>query len=163
MLTDLILKTTRFFEGDPKRIQHLLKVHSYAVLIGTMENLNEEEMRVLEAAAIVHDVGIKKAEELYGYNDGKLQEQFGPDAAEQLLIDCDFKKVEISRICYLVGHHHSYDKVDGKDFRILVEADFIVNLYEDGASPENIRNAYERIFVTESGREVCRTVYNIAI
>lgn len=41
---------------------------------------------------------------------------------------------EIDRICYLVGHHHTYVNVDGIDYRILLEADFLVNAYEDEMS-----------------------------
>ncbi len=161
MLTDLYLKTTEYFAGDPKRIQHFTKVHAYAMMIGKLEQMNKDELKILEAASIVHDVGIKKAEELYGYSDGKLQEQLGPDVAEELLMQCDFKKVEIARISYLVGHHHSYNQIDGLDFRILVEADFLVNLFEEEASKEMILNAYERVFKTETGKKLCRIMFGL--
>jgi hypothetical protein len=36
-----------------------------------------------------------------------------------------------TRICFLIGHHHTYTKIDGPDFQILVEADFPVNIDED--------------------------------
>ncbi len=161
MITNLIIKTTEFFAGDPRRIQHFMKVYSYASLIGKMEQLDIDTQRILEAAAVVHDTGIKKAELLYGYNDGKLQEQYGPEAAKPILEACGFSTEEIDRICYLVGHHHTYSNVEGIDYRVLIEADFIVNMYEDNTPEDNIRKAYDRVFATESGKKLCRTIFNI--
>lgn len=66
--------TIEFFNGDPKRIQHFIKVHSFARQIAVGEGVSAETLNTLEAAAVVHDVGIKPAEEKYGRCDGKLQE-----------------------------------------------------------------------------------------
>lgn len=85
ILDDLLMKMISYNSGDPKRIQHLIKVHSFARLIGLSENLESDTQFILEAAAIVHDIGIKPAEEKYGYCNGKLQEQEGPEPAEKLL------------------------------------------------------------------------------
>ena len=73
------------FAGDPRRIQHFTKVHSYAALIGKMEQLPETEQGILELAALVHDIGIKPGEEKFGRSDGKIQEQEGPAVARELL------------------------------------------------------------------------------
>ena len=126
MTDELIIRTTEFFRGDARRIQHFMKVYTYAALIGRMEGLDDDTMCVLEAAAVVHDTGIKKAEELYGYNNGKLQEQYGPEAADVLLKECGYDLKDRERVCYLVAHHHTYTGMDGADYRILVEADFLV-------------------------------------
>ena len=37
MLNDLFLEMINYFAGDAKRIQHLVKVHSFAKLIGDVE------------------------------------------------------------------------------------------------------------------------------
>ena len=68
---------TAFYRGDPARIQHFVKVHSFAAYIGRQEGLSDALQAVLEAAALVHDIGILPAEEKYGSCDGKLQEQEG--------------------------------------------------------------------------------------
>lgn len=52
----------------------------------------------------------------------------------------------IDRICYLIGHHHTYDNIEGLDYQILVEADFLVNLYEDDINRHGIEQAYQQIF-----------------
>ena len=76
-LDELFLQMIAFFSGDPKRIQHFMKVHSFARIIGTKEGLDETSLFILEAAAYTHDIGIRPAEEKYGRCDGKLQEQEG--------------------------------------------------------------------------------------
>ena len=161
MTDKLIFAAADFFAGDPKRIQHFLKVHELARLIGAAEGLNGEELLTLEAAAVVHDVGIKPAEEKYGNCSGKLQEQEGPAAAEPLLRNCGFSESVIQRVLWLVAHHHTYDGIDGLDYRILVEADFLVNLYEDGADGEAVKAALDKVFRTGTGIRLCRTFFGI--
>lgn len=64
---------TAFYRGDPARIQHFVKVHSFAAYIGRQEGLSDALQAVLEAAALVHDIGIRPAEEKYGSCAGPLQ------------------------------------------------------------------------------------------
>lgn len=161
MIQKLTQKMIEYYTGDPKRIQHFIKVHAFARYIGLRERLPEHTQFLLECAALVHDIGIKPAEEQYGECGGKLQERLGPPEAEKMLNGLGFDPDDISRICYMVGHHHTYDNIDGDDLRILIEADFIVNLYEDAASAQAVGAAYRRIFRTKSGKELIRTVFNI--
>lgn len=121
---------------------------SLARLIGLAENLDPYTQEVLEAAAIVHDIGIHKAEEKYGRNTGKYQEMEGPGEARTMLTALSWPQEVIDRVCYLVGHHHTYDNIDGMDYQILVEADFLVNLFEDGSTPDMQKNVFIRNFRT---------------
>ncbi len=155
----LELKMMDFNRGDPKRIQHLMKVHRFAQLLGHMEGLDEHTQFVTECAALVHDIGIRPAEEKYGACSGPLQEQEGPAYARPMLEELGLSPADVDRICYLVGHHHTYTAIDGPDYQILVEADFLVNLYEDQLGPEAVDSALERIFRTRSGKQLCRTLY----
>ena len=148
-------------KGDAKRTQHFLKVHQLARFIVIKERLDSDTQTTLEAAALVHDIGIHLAEEQFGRCDGKLQEALGPEPARQMLQRLQFDPAIIERVCYLVGHHHTYSQIDGLDYQILVEADFLVNLYEDGCNLAAVQAAYENIFRTESGRKVCETMYGL--
>ncbi len=161
MLEQLILEMIQYNSGDPKRIQHFIKVHSFAAAIGRLEQLDSDTQFILETAAIVHDIGIKVCEEKYGSCEGKLQEKEGPFLAEKMLAGLGFDEKVIRRVCYLVGHHHTYDNIDGPDYQILVEADFLVNLYEDNLSGQAVSAAYKQIFQTDAGRKFCREMFGI--
>ena len=158
-LDDLFMDMIAYYDGDPKRIQHFTKVHSYARLIGIGEELDDASLFILEAAAYTHDIGIRVAEEKYGRGDGKLQEQEGPIIAQKMLSQLGFENYIVERICFLIGHHHTYDNIDGLDYQILVEADFLVNLYEDDAGKRAIDKAYKRIFKTETGKKIFRLMF----
>lgn len=158
-LNALYRKMMNFYKGDPKHIQHFVKVHSFAKLIGQEEGIDEHTQLILEAAAYVHDIGIKPAMEKYGKCDGKLQEKEGPALAEKMLRELGFEKDVIDRVSYLVGHHHTYSNMKGMDYQILVEADFLVNYYEDGLSKDTIQVSVEKIFRTKTGKELAKEMF----
>ena len=155
----LYMEMIHYYQGDPKHIQHFVKVHDLSRLIGQSEGLDEDTMYVLEAAALVHDIGIKVGMEKYGRSDGKTQEAEGPAAAREMLTALGFQERVIRRVEYLVGHHHTYTDIDGMDYQILVEADFLVNILEDGLSKEAALQAYQNIFKTESGKNFCQEMF----
>ena len=157
----LIREMIRFYAGDPARIQHFLKVHSFARLIGTSEGLDAETLGTLEAAAVVHDIGIKPAEEKYGSAAGPLQEKEGAPLAAEMLARLGFDAARTARVSYLVGHHHTYTQIDGADYQILVEADFLVNLFEGNATKEAILAALETVFKTQAGRGILREMFGV--
>ena len=138
-------------------------------IIDMMKQLAESEAadaeltELVEAAGLVHDCGIKPGEAKYGagHCTGKIQEQEGPAVARELLQKVGYAPEKIERICYLVGHHHTYNMIDGLDYQLLVEADFIVNFYEDGTPKENIAKAVERVFKTESGTKLVKTMFGL--
>lgn len=161
MLNRLTMAMIEYYSGDPRRIQHFLKVHELAKLIAENEGLDDKTRLIIEAAALVHDVGIKIAEKLYGECTGRHQEQLGPPMAKRMLAEAGFNADVTERVCWLVGHHHTYTDIDGVDLRILIEADFLVNLYENGDTADAVTAAYNSIFVTESGRLLCRMMFGI--
>lgn len=161
MINKLHSEMIRLYAGDPKRIQHFCKVHSYAKLIAETEQIDSGSQFILEAAALTHDIGIHFCEEKYGDCGGKLQEKEGPALAEKLLAELGFGRAVSERVQYLIAHHHTYSNIDGVDYQILVEADFLVNLFENGASEEVVRRAYDTIFVTEIGKRLCREMFGL--
>ena len=158
----LALAMIDYNNGNPKRIQHTTKVHAYASMIGRIEGLDEETLFILESAALVHDIGIRASEQKYGHQNGKLQEQEGPAVAREMLTRIGgYSERQIERICWLVGHHHTYHVCEDLDYQILIEADFIVNLYEDNESPHAIRAVRKNIFRTGSGTKMLETMFGI--
>lgn len=163
MITDdLILRMTEFNKNDPIRIQHLIKVFEFAHIIGVKEGLDERTLRILDIASILHDIGIRPSEEKYGRCDGKLQEREGPAYARKML--AEFKDVsadEIDRICYLIAHHHTYHNVEGMDYRILLEADFLVNALEDNLKKDAIIHFRDNVFETTTGLYLINTMFGV--
>lgn len=143
-LNNLYRKMIEFYRGDPARIQHFVKVHSFAKLIGEEEHLEEKTLYILEAAAYVHDIGIRPAEQKYGHENGKLQEQEGPAEAEKMMKSLGFEQDVIDRVSYLVGHHHTYTNINGMDYQILVEADFLVNYFENHSETDTIKKSVKK-------------------
>ncbi len=162
MINKLHMAMIELYHGDAKRIQHFCKVHSYAKLIAEMENVDAKTLFILETAALTHDIGIHLCEEKYGNCNGNLQEKEGPAIAEKLLADLGFSGEVSERVQYLIAHHHTYNNIDGIDYQILVEADFLVNMCEDELPEEALQNAYQNIFRTETGKKICREMYDIA-
>ncbi len=158
-INKVFLAMIELYKNDPKRIQHFTKVHSFAKLIAENENIDPQTLYILEVASLTHDIGIKIAEEKYNSCNGKLQEQEGPKLAKEMLSNLAFKSNIIERVCYLIGHHHTYNDIDGIDYQILLEADFLVNLYEDNSSENAVNSALKNIFKTKTGIEICRTMF----
>ena len=79
--------------------------------------------------------------------------------SEKLLTAAGYTPEETERVAWLVGHHHTYDPIEGMDHQILVEADFLVNLHEDSSSPEAIRRTRDTIFRTDAGKHLCQTMF----
>lgn len=152
-----------FDAGDAKRIQHFLKVYTYATLLGRQEGLHAEVQQTLELAAILHDIGIHAAEAKYRSAAGIYQEKEGPAPARKLLEEVSgIPNTMVERICYLIGHHHhTYKDVDGADYQLLLEADFLVNAYEDALSPKAILAFREKVFRTASGMAMLNAVYGL--
>lgn len=154
-LATLMAEMVELYHGDPRRIHHFVKVHNFAAVIGSLESLDPPTQFLLEAAAIVHDIGIHISEEKYGNCNGKNQEKEGPALAKSILEKVGgFSGAQIDRICYLVGHHHTYNGVDGLDYQILLEADFLVNAYEDEIDKDAINAFVAKIFKTQTGKKL---------
>ena len=145
--------------GDPRRVQHLMKVYAFCRILGQSEGLDGQAQNILEAAAVLHDIGIHEAERKHGSSAGKWQEAEGPAVAAPLLREAGADEAGSERALWLIAHHHTYDASEETDFRILLEADFLVNAYEDALPPEACRTAEERVFRTETGRSFLDNLY----
>lgn len=157
----LIEAAVAYDHGDARRIQHFLKVYAYADLIGQLEHLPADTQEVLVTAAVLHDIGIHAAEEKYGSSSGKYQELEGPAIARKLLEPFSCSPSFTDRVCWLIGHHHTYTGIDGPDYQILLEADFLVNAYEDGLDKDAIHTFRDKVFRTSSGISLLNTHFDV--
>ncbi len=164
-MTDLCAKVFRaMFEyenGVTHRIQHFTKVHNYAALIAMGENVDKETEELIELTAMVHDIGIKPALEKYGSSAGPYQEKEGEIVSKELLRECGVDEKSIERISYIVGHHHTYKGVDGIDWQIILEADFLVNGFEEKLSKDAIIRSRDTWFKTETGKTLLNQMFGL--
>lgn len=159
MILSVMGDMIRYFQNDVRRINHALKVYDFACLIAQESGVDDEKKQVIGITALLHDIGIKEAERKYHSSASNYQELEGPAIAQAILEPYHLDGKVVDRVCYIIGNHHTYTKIDGSDFQILVEADFIVNIYEDGMKPEVIRSLKNRIFKTECGTRLVGDLY----
>lgn len=161
-LAQLMQAMISYDKGDVPRIQHFVKVHNFAATIGRLENLDSETLFILEASAILHDIGIHPAEAKYGNCNGKAQEELGPGEARKVLAEVGgFSNEQVERICWLIGHHHTYSNVESADHRILLEADFLVNSFEDDMPIDNIKVFRDKVFRSSSAIKALNDMWDL--
>ena len=147
-----------FFGDDTRRIAHARKVASHALRIQTVEGGDRE---IVTMASLLHDVGIKPAEERYGSSAGKYQEELGPPVAGEILRKLGVDEKKIATVQELIAHHHTPGKITTREFACLWDADFIVNLPEvaPGMAPEKLRFLIDTKFMTNEGKRIAREIF----
>ena len=81
--------------------------------------------------------------------------------AAEFLNDADLSPACRDRVVYLVAHHHTLTEIDGADYQILIEADYLVNADESEYSKDNIRNMLSRVFKTKTGIALLKSIYRV--
>ena len=158
-LKDKLLNAMRsYFGRDTRRIKHAERVTAFAE-----EILDKEKGHygVVLAASILHDIGIPEAERKYGSSKANYQEREGPPIARKIMEKMGIDKKVIDETCAIIGHHHSPGKIESTNFKIVYDADRLVNTIEklvmDGTG--KVRGGLNRAFLTKSGREMASYLF----
>ncbi|MBI2831500.1 MAG: HD domain-containing protein [Chloroflexi bacterium] len=154
----LLQEMEAYFGEDARRIKHARRVTQYA------EELFEKEggdYLTVIGAAVLHDIGIHMAEKKYGSAGGKYQEKEGPPIAWNILAGLSLEPERIEEICQIIAHHHSPGKINTLNFKILYDADWLVNLADeyDIKDTHKLTSIIEKVFLTESGKAMARQLY----
>ncbi len=148
---------------DPQQnqqdINHFMKVYTFAQMIGKLEGLDDRTLDTLELAAIVHDIACPLCRRKFGKSDGRDQEREGMPLAREILEDIPVEDDIKERVVYLVGHHHTYSNVDGMDYQILLEADFLVNAGESEKYHRQLEAFRTNVFKTKTGLALLQAIY----
>ena len=158
-IAHVINEMVSYYAGDARRINHFLKVYGFAKTIGELEWLSEQKQQILEMAAVTHDIGIKNSEKKYNTSAGKYQQIEGPPEAKKMLENLCVEEDIIKRVCWLIARHHTYEDMMDIDLQILVEADFLVNAFEDDLPFSAIEKVKENIFKTATGKKLLDELY----
>ncbi|MEJ2199811.1 MAG: nitroreductase family protein [Desulfuromonadaceae bacterium] len=148
-----------YLGADVRRIDHAHRVAGYAREL--LAGIDADET-ITMTAAYLHDIGIHEAERKYNSSAGHYQEQEGPPIARSMLEELGADQRLISTVCALVGCHHTPAAIDSPEFRILWDADALVNLAEvmEGKTPEEVERVLDRALVTEAGYRRARRLYS---
>jgi HD superfamily phosphohydrolase YqeK len=153
------IEMKKHFKSDFKRIGHASRVARYAERIGKSEGAN---MAVILSAAYLHDIGIVEAEKKYNSTAAEYQHKEGPPIAKEILIRLGAKEELIDEVCDIIAHHHQPRDDDSLNFKVVYDADLVENSdekqKENPMDSEKMAARIEKLFLTESGREVAREV-----
>ncbi|MBI2860256.1 MAG: HD domain-containing protein [Chloroflexi bacterium] len=147
-----------YFDSDVKRINHARWVTEYAEKLLDREG---GDRPVVIGAAILHDIGIHQAEQKHGSTLGKYQEMEGPPIARDILARLGYSPEHITEICDIIAHHHSPGKITTRNFSIVYDADWLVNLRDeyDIGDKARLGHIIDRVFLTGSGKALARSIY----
>ena len=154
----IALEMKKYFGTDFKRTNHAIKVARYAEQILMKEGGNP---LVVMGAAYLHDIGIHEAERKYGSTSGPYQEKEGPPIAKEILERLDIQKEMTDEICDIIGHHHSPREQETLNFQVLYEADWLVNIEEEGISKdrEKVEKFIGKVFRTVTGKQLAEGLF----
>ena len=161
MIEQVMRAMIAYYSGDPRRVNHFMKVYGFAKAIGAGEGLDAHTQTVLEITALTHDIGIKNSEAKFGSSSGEHQQIEGPPEAQKLLRALGADEELIRRVCFLIAHHHNYTQIDGPDYQILIEADFLVNAFEDSMNENAIRAFKRKVLRTKTGEALLHALYGV--
>ena len=121
----------------------------------------ECDWHIVIPASILHDIGIKEAEKKYGSSAGPYQETEGPAIARGILLKMGLKKGDIEEICDIIAHHHSPGEIDSLNFKVLYDADWLVNLKDEVKTKDKdkLRRIIAKIFLTVTGKELAKKMF----
>lgn len=154
----LIKELEAYFGNDKKRINHAKNVMHFAEELLKKE---KADWHIVIPASILHDIGIKVAEAKYGSTAGHYQEKEGPPIARNILLKLGLKKEYIDEICEIIAHHHTPGKINTQNFKILYDADWLVNLKEeiDSKDRAKLKVTIDKVFLTNSGKILAEKIY----
>lgn len=149
-----------YFGSDLRRIKHAFKVLEYSEEILKREKADPE---VVIIAAILHDIGIPNAEKKYKSASGKYQEIEGPPVAKKIMDDLGINAGVSEHVCRIIQNHHSGKNIDTPEFRIIWDADLLVNIPEEMKldDRDSIKSLVGQVFKTETGRNIARKKFNL--
>lgn len=157
---EYIQELKSYFRSDERRINHALKVLKFAEQIMQGEGIDEETGKIITITAILHDVGIKVAEQKYHSSSGMYQEIEGPPIVREIMTRRNEPAALVDRVAYIVGSHHTAFKNNGLDFQVIWEADLLVNIEEDGLNKsDKLSEIIEKNFRTATGIRIAHKLY----
>jgi len=146
------------FAADPDFIAHSLRVLDFSEQLLAHE---PGDRAIVVLAALLHDIGIPEARRVHGSPAGIYQEREGPPIARRILKDLPLAPAAQEHICRIIANHHSARDIDTPEFRIIWDADWLVNLPDHRKfwPPEQVADKIAQIYKTPTGKKLARALY----
>jgi len=146
----------KYFGEDRQRIRHAEAVAEQAEIIAKTEQ--RIDIMVIMAAAYLHDIGIREAERKFNSSSARYQHSEGPPVAREIMTQLKAKPELIDEVCDIISHHHAPRDEETVNFKVLYDADLIVNKREQYQAQEAslTQEQLDRLlslFLTASGAE----------
>ena len=145
----------KYFGNDARRIKHANDVAGHAEVIGKKQE--DGDMMVIMATGYLHDIGIREAERKFNSSSAKYQHSEGPPVAREILTELKARPELVDEVCDIIGHHHNPRDEETTNFKVLYDADLIVNMtelyQEKPPTPEHLNKLLADSFMTGAGAE----------
>ena len=155
---EIIKKMIIYFNYNNNHINHTYRVLDYAEEISDIEKGDPD---IVISSAILHDIGIPNCKKKYKSIEGQLQEIEGPPVAREILESLNINEEIIKEVCEIVGCHHSPGEIETMNFKIMWDADCLVNLpdFYDIKDKTKLAEIINKTFMTKSGIEKAKEIY----
>ena len=155
---EIIKKMIIYFGYNNNHINHTYRVLDYSEEISDIEKGNPD---IVISSAILHDIGIPNCKKKYKSTEGQLQEIEGPPVAREILESLSINEEIIKEVCEIVGCHHSPGEIETMNFKIMWDADWLVNLPDiyDIKDKRKLAKIINKTFMTKSGLEKAKEIY----
>ena len=151
------IEMKRYFGQDFRRIGHAALVARYAEQIVKEEG---GDPAVVLCAAYLHDIGLHEAERKYHSAGAEYHQKEGPPIAREILTKLGARGKLVEEVCDIVGHHHLPRDEETPNFKIVYDADLIVNLEEHQKDREidreRLLEIIEKKIFTRTGKRLAR-------
>jgi len=151
------IEMRHYFKGDFMLASHATRVAKYAEKLVTEERGNPA---AAISAAYLNGIGIKEAEKKHKGAEARYQTEEGPPIARDILKKLRAKEELIEEVCDIIGHHYDPNSEETINFKIVYDAEQIVNL-EDRKKESELTNdvlskTIDKAILTEGGRRLAK-------
>ena len=102
----------------------------------------------------------REAEKRHQSSASEHQETLGPEVARTILASLKADAELVEEVCDIIGHHHHPRTQETDNFKVLYDADCIVNLEESVKEQprdrEKLAQVISETLLTETGRALAR-------
>ncbi|MFH1578501.1 MAG: HD domain-containing protein [Candidatus Omnitrophota bacterium] len=139
-----------YFGGNIKKINHARNVMHFAEELLKRE---KADWHIVIPASILHDIGAK--------SELGCQKKKDTSIARGILLKLGLKIDDINQICEIIAYHHSPGEVDTDNFKVLYDADCLVNLKDmvDIKDKTKTKALIDKAFFTPAAKALAGKVY----